>query len=232
MGAISAFSLPPYNFFIINFITFTLFFIFIFNKKKIFSTHKSFFKYGWCFGFGYFLSGLYWVSISLTFDQTFKFFIPFSIILMPAFLAIFYGLISYLFSVFYSKKVVLSFLIFSILFGLIELIRGVILTGFPWNLIAFSFSESLNFLQILSIIGTYSFNLICISLFTCPSLLILKRSKSEILACSFFIVVAIIFLIFGVIKNNQFELVKKTKHDYSIIVVSSDIILHRFYSYN
>ena len=109
LGAISAFSLPPYHFFIINFITFTLFFTFIFNEKKNFSTHKSFFKYGWCFGFGYFLSGLYWVSISLTFDTTFKFFIPFAIILMPAFLALFYGLISYLFSVFYSKKPVISF---------------------------------------------------------------------------------------------------------------------------
>ena len=34
LGTISAFSLPPYNYFIINFITFTLFFIFLFNKKK------------------------------------------------------------------------------------------------------------------------------------------------------------------------------------------------------
>ena len=230
LGAISAFSLPPYHFFIINFITFTLFFTFIFNEKKNFSTHKSFFKYGWCFGFGYFLSGLYWVSISLTFDTTFKFFIPFAIILMPAFLALFYGLISYLFSVFYSKKPVISFLIFSILFGLIELIRGFILTGFPWNLIVFSFTESFNFIQILSVIGTYSFNLICISFFTCPALLIFRRSKSEILAFSFFIIIGIGFLFFGMIKNNQFELVKKIKHNYSIRVVSSNISLDRFYS--
>ena len=34
LGAISSYSLPPYNYFIINFITFSLFFIFIFNKKK------------------------------------------------------------------------------------------------------------------------------------------------------------------------------------------------------
>ena len=35
LGVISAFSLPPYNYFIINFVTFSLFFIFIYNKKKI-----------------------------------------------------------------------------------------------------------------------------------------------------------------------------------------------------
>ena len=153
--------------------------------------------YGWFFGFGYFLSGLYWISISLTFDQTFKFLIPFAIILVPAFLAIFYGLITYLFSIFYSKKVVISFLVFSIIFGIIELLRGFIFTGFPWNLIAFSFSKNINFIQILSITGSYAFNLICISLFTCPALFILRKSKKEILLCYFFIIIAVIFLIFG-----------------------------------
>ena len=73
LGAISAFSLPPYNYFIINFITFSLFFIFLF-KKKI-KNNKSFFKYGWFFGFGYFLFSLYWVTISLTFDESFKYLI-------------------------------------------------------------------------------------------------------------------------------------------------------------
>ena len=35
---------------------------------------KIFFLYGWIFGFGYFVTNLYWISISLTFDQSFKFF--------------------------------------------------------------------------------------------------------------------------------------------------------------
>ena len=230
LGAISAFSLPPYNFFIINFITFSLFFIFIFNTKKTFSNNRSFFKYGWFFGFGYFLSGLYWISISLTFDQTFKFLIPIATILMPAFLGIFYGFITYLFSIFYSKKVVVSFLIYSILFGTIELVRGHIFTGFPWNLIAFSFVENVNFIQILSIFGTYSFNLICISLFTLPAVFILRKSRKEILVCCLFIIIAASFLIFGTIKNNQFVLLNEIKHDYTIRVVSPNISLERFYS--
>ena len=160
LGAISSYSLPPYNHFIINFFTFSLFFIFLFTEKKTNSESKSFFKYGWFFGFGYFLCSLYWIAISLTFDESFKFLIPIAMVLFPAFLAIFYGLITYLFSVFYSKNVVSTFFIFSILYGSIEFIRGSILTGFPWNLIAFSFSESIYFIQILSVIGTYSFNLI------------------------------------------------------------------------
>jgi apolipoprotein N-acyltransferase len=230
LGAISSYSLPPYNYFIINFITLSLFFIFLFNKKKKLLNNKSFFKYGWYFGFGYFLFSLYWITISLTFDQNFKFLIPLAIILLPAFLGIFYGLMTYFFSVFYSKNVVSSFFIFSVLFAVTEFIRGSIFTGFPWNLIAFSFSNSIYFIQILSIIGTYSFNLICISLFTVPALFILKKSRIEIMVCFFFIMVSVVFLIFGIIKDNNFNSLKSTKNSYVIRSVSSNISLDRFYS--
>tara|TARA_B110000046_G_scaffold155950_1_gene166518 strand:- start:739 stop:2253 length:1515 start_codon:yes stop_codon:yes gene_type:complete len=229
LGAISSFSLPPYNYFIINFITFPLFFIFLFNKKKT-SNNKSFFKYGWFFGFGYFLFSLYWITISLTFDQSIKFLIPLVIILLPALLAIFFGLITYLFSIFYSKNVVSSFFTFSILFGTIEFIRGSILTGFPWNLIAFSFSDSVYFIQILSVIGTYSFNLICISLFTVPAVFILRNSKKEIMVCFFFILISFSFLIFGNIKINNFNSLENVKNSYIIRAISSNISLDRFFS--
>ena len=230
LGAISSYSLPPYNYFIFNFFTFSLFFVFIFNKRKKISNHKNFFKYGWLFGFGYFLFSLYWISISLTFEQSFKPLVPVAIILLPALLAIFYGLLTSFFSYFYSKDVVISFFIFSILFGLIEFLRGFVFTGFPWNLIAFSFSESLYFIQILSIIGTYSFNLICISLFTVPALLILKNSKKIIFLCLFFLLVSVSFLIFGNLKNNEFKYLENVENSYTIRAISSNISLDRFYS--
>ena len=203
---------------------------FIFNKKKGVPNNKFFFQYGWCFGFGYFLFSLYWISISLTFDQSFKFLIPVAIILLPAFLAIFYGLISYLFSIFYSKNLISSFLIFSILFGIIEFIRGLIFTGFPWNLVSYSFSENIYFIQIVSLIGTYSFNLFCISLFSLPAVLILRKNRKQIIFCFFFILISSTFLIFGNFKINQFNSLINIKNSYVIRAVSPNISLGRFYS--
>ena len=92
LGSITSFSLPPFNYVIINFFTFTSIFIFLFKKSKIHQNKKLFFLYGWFFGLGYFISSLYWISISLTFDEKFLFLIPFSLFFIPAFLAIFFGL--------------------------------------------------------------------------------------------------------------------------------------------
>jgi len=156
--------------------------------------------------------------------------IPLAIIVLPALLAIFYGLVTYLFSIFYSKSITSSFFIFSILFGIIEFIRGSIFTGFPWNLISFSFSDSVYFIQILSVIGTYSFNLFCISLFTIPALFILRKSRKDIIVCFLFILVSVSFLVFGNIKNNNFESLASIKNSYAIRALSSNISLDRFYS--
>ena len=104
LGAITSLSLPPYNYLIINFFTFSLFFIFLFRKSVHQNNKKLFFIYGWFFGFGYFLTSLYWISISLTFDQNLKFLIPLTVILIPAFLALFYGLVSLFFLLLKKKK--------------------------------------------------------------------------------------------------------------------------------
>ena len=85
IGALSSLSLPPLNFFFINFFTFSTFFIFLF-KNLNYSNKKIFFFYGWLFGFGYFLSNIYWITISLTFDQDFNFLVPIALILIPSFL--------------------------------------------------------------------------------------------------------------------------------------------------
>ena len=229
LGAASSLSLPPYNYLIINFFTFSAFFIFLFKKSKITQSKKNFFFYGWLFGFGYFLSSLYWISISLTFDQNFKFLIPISIILIPSFLGIFYGLVTFCFIISKSKKIVSSFLVFSLFFGVLEFIRGSILTGFPWNLIAYSFVNHLEVLSITSLIGTYGFNLFCISLFASPAIFILRETRKDIGVCVIFLILPLLFYLYGSSYKETFNSLDVTNYDYKVRVIGSDISLDRFY---
>ena len=226
----SSLSLPPYNYLIINFFTFSSFFIFLFKKSKTTKSKKDFFFYGWLFGFGYFLSSLYWISISLTFDQNFKFLIPITIILIPSFLGTFYGLVTFCFIISKPQKIVSSFFIFSLLFGVFEFIRGSILTGFPWNLIAYSFVNHLEILSITSIIGTYGFNLFCISLFTSPAIFILRETKKDIGVCVIFLFLPFLFYLYGASYKEIFNSSDTVIYDYKVRAIGSNISLDRFYS--
>jgi len=230
LGAASSLSLPPYNYLIINFFTFSLFFIFLFKKSKITHSKKYFFFYGWLFGFGYFLSSLYWISISLTFDQNFKFLIPITLILIPSFLGIFYGLVTFCFIISKPKKIVSSFLIFSLFFGVFEFIRGSILTGFPWNLIAYSFINHLEILSVTSLIGTYGFNLFCISLFISPAIFILRETKKDIGVCIIFLILPLLFYLYGTHYKETFYSSNVVSYDYKVRAIGSNISLDRFYS--
>jgi apolipoprotein N-acyltransferase len=230
LGALTSLSLPPFNYFIINFLTFSLFYIFLIKKSTLNKNKKIFFLYGWLFGFGYFASNLYWISISLTFDKDFNFLIPFTIILVPAFIALFYALVAYLFIILKPKKNLSSFFLFSIIFGIIEFIRGSIFTGFPWNLIAYSFSNHLEILNITSIIGTYSFNLFCISLFTSPSIFILRDNKKDISVCIALLITTMSFYVFGSQNLEKFKKEQVNKLDYKIRIISSNISIDRFYN--
>ena len=228
LGALTSLSLPPYNYLFINFITIGLFFIYICQKKR-FNKKQNSFLYGWFFGFGYFLSNLYWVTISLTFDENFNFLIPFALILIPSFLGIFYGLVTYCFFIINIKKPISNLFLFSLLFGLTEFLRGNILTGFPWNLIAFSFSDNLEILQILSFLGTYGFNILCISLFASPAIFIIRENKKEIFVCIIFLLSPIILFSFGSSNIKSFQSSNIVNNEYIIKIIGSNIDLNRFY---
>ncbi len=230
LGMVTSLSLPPINYLVINFFTFTLFFLFLIKK---FEQHKNlflFFLYGWLFGFGYFASNLYWISISLTFDQNYKFLIPLTVFLIPGFLAIFYGLVSLIFRIFKPRSKVVSYFIFSLIFGVLEFVRGSILTGFPWNLIAYSFSNYLEIISITSIVGTYAFNLFCISLFTTPAIFFISLKKKKSLGIGISVLIILIsFFLYGLSYKGKFDKIVKEKNNFKIRVIGSNISLDRFY---
>ena len=229
LGIVTSFSLSPFNYFIINFLTFTLFYLFLIKRIDQHKNISLFFFYGWLFGFGYFISSLYWISISLTYDENFKFLIPLAVILIPAFLALFYGLITFFFLILKPKKIISSFLIFSLIFGVVEFIRGTILTGFPWNLIIYSLSQQKEFLGITSIIGTYGLNLFCISLFTSPAIMLLGDAKKILEFFILFLITVIFFYSYGHYNKEKFYGSNTKIYEYKLRIIGSNISLDRFY---
>jgi len=230
LGIISSFSLPPYNYLILNFVSYTFFFIFVFEGIRTNLSFLKIFLYGWFFGFGYFLSSLYWIFISLTFDDNFKFLIPLSVSIIPAFLAIFYAIaIAILKFLTNKKKILSSIFIFSLSIGILEFVRGKILSGFPWNLVSYSFSEQIEFIQINSVLGIYGFNLFCLTLFSAPAIFILRQSRKEIFVLFFILLIGVANLIYGYLNLDS----KKNfniKKNINIVSVSTDVSLERFYS--
>ena len=178
LGALTVLGFSPYNFTYVNFFSFSVLLFLILNIKKKTKTkyrtrkkNLNFFYIGCAFGFGFFLFGNYWIAISLTHEDTFKNLIPFALILVPLFLSLFFGFVTFIIGPF-AEKNISYVLLFSLIFSIFEYIRGNILTGFPWNLISYSFVWSIESIQILSKIGSYSLSLILITLFCTPFLFI------------------------------------------------------------
>ncbi len=228
LGLITSFSLAPYNFVIINFISFPLFFIYFIsnhNKNKWLA-----FKIGWLYGFGYFISNLYWITNALTFDIQFKILIPIALITIPSYLALFYGIITFICSFLNLKKDFASILIFVTIFSLIEFARGFIFGGFPWNLNAFSWTNYINFLQILSIIGTYSFNLLSITFFLIPAILFFKyTTKLKLLVSFFLIFVLTLNYFYGSVVINNYKKNNYLQIKNTIKLISPKIGIKRYY---
>ena len=92
IGSLTILSFQPFNFTILNFFIFPLFFyLLIYIKKKTKTVYrkkpfkKNFFIFGLTFGFGFYFCGISWISNSLTFDENFKILIPFTMIFIPLF---------------------------------------------------------------------------------------------------------------------------------------------------
>ena len=227
LGLISSFSLPPYNFFFLNFFSFPalLWILLFYRKNRIIS-----FNVGWIFGFGYFISNLYWITNSLTFEDIFKPLIPFALILIPLFLGLFYGFSTLIFSFLNPKKNFLSILILATSFSVFEYIRSFIFGGFPWNLIAFSFVNYLEFIQLLSVTGTYAFNSIIILLFLSPAILFFNYKKKIKISIFFFSLLFVFSNYFwGNLNLKEFELIKKKDLGFSIKIISPKININRYF---
>ena len=210
LGLLTVFSFQPFNISFINFFLLPIFFfLLVFVKKKSQNIYrkkpylKNLFLVGLTFGFGFYLSGIFWISYSLTFDESFKFLIPFAVVLIPFFLALLTGLTT-LFVGQYLSYNLSSIFLFSGALALLDYIRGKILSGFPWNLWSYSWSWFTEVLQILNLFGLFAFNLLVITTFTIPAVLFFKiKLSKKIIIFSSSILVIFFSYIYGTLIINR-----------------------------
>lgn len=120
---------------------------------------------GWWWGLGYFITGLYWICISLLVDVAkFGWLIPFTLLGLNGIIALYPALACaitrFLTLRCKASSVTLQMLIFCIVFSLTEFARGVLFTGFPWNYAGYSWAFSDSAMQVASLVGIHGLTLI------------------------------------------------------------------------
>ncbi|MBN9006121.1 MAG: apolipoprotein N-acyltransferase [Rhizobiales bacterium] len=134
---------------------------------------------GWLFGFGYFVPGLYWIGNAFLVDaQTFAWLMPFAVIGLPAYLALFTAFGFALARVIWTKDAS-RILALAAALTLAEWLRGHILTGFPWNAFGYALTEPLALAQTASLIGLWGLTFLSVAIFASPATLIDGRNRNR-----------------------------------------------------
>ena len=115
---------------------------------------------GFWFGFGQFLLGLHWIGFAFMVDPgAHEWQIPFVAALLPGGLALFPTVACAVAGKLWRPGAARLFL-FTLCYSVAEWLRGHILTGFPWNVAAYSWGASLAVLQSVALFGSYSLTLL------------------------------------------------------------------------
>jgi len=226
-GSLTILSFEPFNLTLINFLIFpSFFYLLVYINKKSRTVYrkkphkKNLFIFGLTFGLGFYLTGVSWIANSLTFDEQFKVLIPFALILIPLFLSLFLGLATLMIGP-YLKLDFSSLLIFSASLAFSDYLRAYLFTGFPWNLWAYSTTSFKEILQIVNLVGLYSYNLFVITIFTLPIITIFKIGKiKKLLSISLAFSFIFSFYIYGnyTINKNKKFLENESKKTYVKII--------------
>jgi apolipoprotein N-acyltransferase len=134
---------------------------------------------GFCFGFGYFVPGLYWTGYAFFVDaQTFAWLSPFAVLGLPAYLAL-YPAFGFALARLLWTKDASRILALAVALTVSEWLRGHLLTGFPWNAYGYALSEPLALAQIASVIGLWGMTFLTVAIFASPAVLIEGKSRQK-----------------------------------------------------
>jgi len=126
---------------------------------------------GWCFGFGYFVAGLYWIGYAFLVDaKTFAWLLPFAVAGLPAYLALYTGLGLAAARLLWVRGP-LRILALASTMTIAEWLRGHVLTGFPWNTFGYAFMQPLVLGQSVSLVGIWGLTFLTLAICASPAVL-------------------------------------------------------------
>src|SRR5476651_2065160 len=179
-GALSAFAMAPFNAWPVLFLTFPVM-VWLIDGAGAGRRHgvPAAAMAGWWFGLGYFVPGLYWIGYAFLVDaSTFAWLMPFAVLGLPAYLALFtafgFALARLIWTRDASRVIALAA---SLTLG--EWLRGHVLTGFPWNTIGYALTEPLALAQTASLIGLWGLTFVGVAIFASPAVLIDGSSRGR-----------------------------------------------------
>jgi apolipoprotein N-acyltransferase len=134
---------------------------------------------GFWFGLGYFVPGLYWIGYAFLVDaSTFAWLLPFAVLGLPAYLALFmafgFALARLIWTRDASRVIALAASL-----TVSEWLRGQVLTGFPWNAFGYALGEPLALAQTASLIGLWGMTFLAVVIFASPAVLIDENARGR-----------------------------------------------------
>ena len=179
-GALSALAMAPFNAWPVLFLTFplTVWLIDGAGAGRLRGVPAAAMA-GWWFGLGYFVPGLYWIGYAFLVDaSTFAWLMPFAVLGLPAYLALFtafgFALARLIWTRDASRVIALAASL-----TVSEWLRGHVLTGFPWNAFGYALTEPLALAQTASLIGLWGLTFLSVAIFASPAVLIDGNSRGR-----------------------------------------------------
>jgi apolipoprotein N-acyltransferase len=177
-GAVSALAMAPFNAWPVLFVTFPVL-VWLIDGAGAgrYRGVPAAALTGFWFGLGYFVPGLYWIGYAFLVDaDTFAWLLPFAVLGLPAYLALFPALACALARLIWTRDAS-RVLALAICLTFAEWLRGHALTGFPWNTFGYALSAPLALAQSASLIGLWGMTLLAVAIFSSPAVLIDGRRR-------------------------------------------------------
>ncbi|MGD9914312.1 MAG: apolipoprotein N-acyltransferase [Rhizobiaceae bacterium] len=194
-GALAVLSAAPYDFFAVCFVSFPVL-VWLLDgaatatRRTLAGRLLPAFATGWWFGFGYFVAGLWWVGKAMLVEaDAYAWAVPIGVLVLPAIMALFYGLAAALARLVRSDGIG-RIAALAAAFALCEWLRTFVFTGFPWNPIGYAAMPIPPLMQSVALVGMPGINALAVFVFAMPALLAARRHLRTGLALALIVIAA------------------------------------------